>query len=213
IWSKQSPLQRGRLLDRPDENDILEDFAIKAITSQPLDYAASIGSDLTRYASPDAPEHDINERLWRFPRTLADVRPLPQVSDRYNASPPSDLGFTQELVISRGLSGFLHEYQGLIYTWGPLAAILTFLGLIAPLFRPPGQRLRDLGAAGVLLSLSALGLILFRLAVGTYGFRYVIVALPFIGAAGAVGLHALLTRNGRGRSWRRWLPGRSGRTA
>jgi hypothetical protein len=187
VWLERSPVKR---LAAPDEvvGNRLGDIARRALAAQPVDYASSVGRDLLRYfeATPP-PGRDTKARLWLFPRTLDDTRPLHDRVEQYDASLPPPMA-QEGFSIRRPIAEALRAYQRVVYTGGPLAAIAVTLGLAAPLlaWRWPAHRRQ--AAAGAMFALCVVGLLLFRLALGAFGYRYFIVTIPFIGAAGVAGI-------------------------
>lgn len=196
IWFSESPLAEIGGTANPRVDGLLRDFAQRAIAGQPVGYLASVGRDLVRYFEPTPPPLlDSKVSLWLFPRTLDDVRPVHRQVERLEGSPPPGLGFDGRSRIVRPVADGLRFYQLFVYTWGPLVGAAALLGLLgAGLGRRSGGGARALAASGLLFSLAILGLLLARLALGVYGYRYMIVTIPFVGPAAAVGLTILADR-------------------
>jgi hypothetical protein len=172
-------------------NSIVKRFVTAAIAAQPADYAGAVVSDLGRYFSPSAPlEVSIKTRVWTFPRTLKDVRPYAFTVEELDGDPPPSYGFTGRFDIHRPEADLLRAYQLRAYTRGPLLAILIALGLVGGTAGIRSSRSRTAQLA-LVTALIALSFILLRSIAGIYGYRYLLVAIPFAGPAGALGFAAL----------------------
>ncbi|CAN5714576.1 hypothetical protein BH18ACT15_BH18ACT15_09780 [soil metagenome] len=205
IWFSESPLAEIGGTADPRVDGLLRDYALRAIARQPVAYLASVGRDLVRYFEPlPPPVLDSKVSLWLAPRTLDDARPLHRQVERLEASPPPALGFHDRLRIARPAADGLRYYQLIVYTWGPLVAAAALLGLIgAGLGRRSAGGKRALASAGLLCALVVLGLLLARVTLGVYGYRYLIVTIPLVGPAAAMGITIIDSRWSFLRSFRR----------
>ena len=196
IWFSESPLSEVGGTADPRVDGLLSAFAQRAISAQPTGYVASVGRDLLRYLEPTPPPlMDSKVSLWLFPRSLTDARPVHRQVERLNGSPPPGLGFHERWRVVRPLANALRVYQLVVYTWGPLLAAALLAGLLgAALGRRAPRHGPALAGPGLFFSLVILGLLLARLSLGVYGYRYMIVTLPFVGPALVMGITVLRDR-------------------
>jgi hypothetical protein len=201
----RAPQQKGLFtsgldLKEAQENPQLEkrvvSFSRRMISNMPADYAAAVASDFARYfewTSPDSREP--GGARWRFPETIDDVNPHPDVA-RNRGSPPPESGLGDTFLIESEPASFLRAYQGIAWTWGPALVIMVGLGIAGSLLG--GWSTRGLGPVAALFTLSALALMLVPTLITVYHVRYVVPALPLLGVAGALGFTALQKRFGLG---------------
>ncbi|MGH2776078.1 MAG: hypothetical protein ACRDJT_11705, partial [Actinomycetota bacterium] len=115
-------------------------------------------------------------------------------------APPPDSGITSEFTIRRGPAEFLRAYQNVVYTYGPLLALLLIVGLVGGfLARRTEDDERSLGPECLLFSLVAVLFLLGPTMLAVYHFRYVLTAIPLAGVAGALGFTVLRRRFGSAR--------------
>ena len=186
----------------PEGNSKLLRFSRRMILAKPDAYASAVLSDFTRYFEPKDPEtQEPNVKRWRFVRTLDEADPHPFVREKRGA-PPSGSGISAEFTINEDVAAFLRSYQNVVYTFGPLLALLLMAGLAGGLL---ARRLQDegrsLGPECLLFALGALFLLIGPTMLAVYHFRYVLTAIPLAGVAGALGFTVLR---------RRFLPERAG---
>ena len=172
----------------PQANELLLEFSRRMIFDRPLSYARAVTADLLRYFEPSHPsERESYVARWRFPRSLDDAEPNRFIL-RTGGSAPEGLGL-EPFSINRVAATWLRGYQDVFYTPGPVLALLLALGLAGAAFGAGSLR-----AACLLFASTALALLLVPVATTVYHFRYVIPALPVVGAAGALGAAALHRR-------------------
>jgi hypothetical protein len=172
----------------PRANALLLDFSRRMILENPLAYARVVIVDFLRYFESRPPwDQERHALRWRFPRSLEDADPAPFVQRR-GGSAPESMGL-EPFSIDRRPAGWLRSYQNVVYTRGPLLALLLLLGVAGAVFGP-----RSFMPACLLFTLAASVLLFVPVATTVYHFRYVVPALPVAGAAGALGSAALLRR-------------------
>ena len=197
FWALDVPQE---LIDAPDANHIFLSFSRRMILARPLQYANAVGQDFLRFfvaRSPSSQEPYVAR--WRFPRTLADANPHPVVRALGGSAPPRmELA---EFRIAPGPAAALRLYQGVIFTYGPLAGALLVAGLAGSWAMGRRWRNDHQAAACLLFSLLAVVALLAPVMTTVYHYRYVLPALPLLGAAGALGATRLA---------RSWGPGPRG---
>jgi hypothetical protein len=82
----------------------------------------------------------------------------------------------------------LRGYQRVVYVNGPLTAVLLALGLLAWLWR---RGMGDFGPAALLFASSGVLLVVGATMTSMFDYRYLVPAVPLIGAGGALGGAAL----------------------
>ena len=126
FWALDT-LTRSAIRD-PDTNGRLLDFSRRVILNQPLAYAHAVTEDFLRNLTAGPPiAKESGAAKWRFPRRLTDARPHPRVVELGGSAPPQ-MGF-DDFEIRRPLADRLRSYQDVVYTRGPLLALLLLLGL------------------------------------------------------------------------------------
>jgi hypothetical protein len=179
----------------PQGNSKLLRFSRRMILANPDAYAGAVLSDFARYFEPKDPEiQEPNVKRWRFVRTLEEADPHQFVRE-YRGAPPPESGISTEFTINEDLATFLRSYQNVVYTYGPLLALLLIAGLAGGLL---ARRLQDegrsLGPECLLFSLGALFLLIGPTMLAVYHFRYVLAAIPLAGVAGALGFTVMKRR-------------------
>jgi hypothetical protein len=208
----------------PAGNKVLTDFAVKAIEAQPLDYAKTVvkdvllsfgfprigypGSGTTYYYSFH--EHYVGTDAATGkpisllpPKTKAWVPPL---------KVPKNSAYDDWLNYGHQAPGVVHKifaapiavYQRVVFTYGPLLAIIFLVGLgglVSVTARRQGKGVRSVLSARTLRSLrlhwrprgtsmlpwvTAVALLVFPIAIADFDYRYLIPVIPF--AALAAGL-------------------------
>jgi hypothetical protein len=158
-------------------NKLLRDFAVRAVTAQPLGYLGAIADGLRRSVdwnrSPYPGAYTYNH--YKFPYHSQHVPAshswIPHGTAAHDAhvygrASPSRLVKPWALLIRR--------YQRYIFTYGPLFGALMLAGLIGV-----GRRWRTLGGAGLLPTAAAVVLLLFPIAAADFDYRYLVPVLPF----------------------------------
>jgi hypothetical protein len=197
IWGLEPELTGfdvRKLFHRPGANARLQEFSLAAIRGQPFDYGVAVAQDTWRFFSPQPAEtKEPNVRTWRFPRELADADPHPFVV-RNRGSAPEDMGFAP-FEINRPLATFLRSYQSVVYASGGALIVLLVLGVAGAIVGPPGAHThRGMRAEGFLFLAAALALLLGAVMTTVYHFRYVLPAVPLLGASAAIGATAVALR-------------------
>ncbi len=177
----------------PNANAKLLQFSKSAIFGQPLDYVRVVVADFVRFLEATSPtDQEPYAKRWRFPRSLDDADPHPFVVKRKGSAPPN-LGF-EKFRIDRTRAEQLRTYQGILYTRGPILALLFVLGLIGAIVGLKVAEGRNLRAESILFVGSGLILLIVPVMTTVYHFRYVIPVLPVLGPAGALGATVISRR-------------------
>ncbi|MEW9547057.1 hypothetical protein [Nonomuraea sp. NPDC050783] len=203
IWAKDAPIVRlPGITFTKETDDLAARFATRAITSQPLDYAASVLAELGRtfrWDRPVYPDHEIYG-YYEFPVTP------PDPPGRY----PAQVGAEYAKLYERGAigteivepyAGWLRAYQSMARLPGPL--------LLAALLVPPVAAVRRRLAARRLTGVphwavpwaAAVVLLLTPAAAAEFDYRYVLPAVPLACLAAALGIRPDL-REGLGKQER-----------
>lgn len=189
----------NRVREDPEGNSKLLRFSRRMILAQPMAYAGAVVSDFGRFFEPTDPEEqEPNVKRWRFVRTIEEADPH-QIVLTNEGAPPPDSGMDAEFTIQRVPADFLRAYQNVVYTYGPLLALLLIVGLAGGLLaRRSDDGERSLGPECLLFSLVAILLLVGPTMLAVYHFRYVLTAIPLAGVAGALGFTVLKRRFGVG---------------
>jgi hypothetical protein len=185
IWTTESPLDRFPPSKfSPVPNQLAENFAIRAIKAQPLDYAKAVFRDTWRVFGwkrvifPNAPTY--NEYLFGY-RSLpipewdqADLGPYGSYSAAYVHGNP----LTQ--VVSP-FANLIRGYQRYVWLPGTVYGLILLAGL-------GGMVLawRRFGGEALLPWTISLALIVIPAATAEWDYRYVLVAVPFACLAAAM---------------------------
>jgi hypothetical protein len=164
----------------PSYNDLAESFSRRMIRAKPGSFAGAVVSDVGEFFTPEPAEE--SDR-WLVPRTLSarDERRVPAGIDaRFRMRPQA--------------AHALHTWQKAVWLHGPLLALLLLLGFAGAIAGWSRARPRLFGAESLLFTAAAFGLLLFPTIFAVYHFRYYVPAIPFAGAAGAVGAATLYAR-------------------
>jgi Dolichyl-phosphate-mannose-protein mannosyltransferase len=161
----------------PSNNKLLRDFAIRAITAQPLGYAGAIADGLKLAVQPERVPYPgtYTYNHYKFPYRAQHV----PASHSWipGATAAQDVkaygGVTHTRVI-RPYSSAMRLWQRYIFTYGPLFGALLLAGLAGL-----ARRWRTLGGAGLLPMATAVVLLLFPLAAADFDYRYLLPMLPF----------------------------------
>jgi hypothetical protein len=185
IWTTESPLDRFPPSKfSPVPNQLAENFAIRAITAQPLDYATAVFHDTWRVFGwkrvifPDAPTYDeyiFGYRSLPIPAWVqTDVGPYDSSAAAYVHGNP----LTQ--VVSP-FADIIRGYQRYVWLPGTVYGLILLAGL-------GGMALawRRFGGEALLPWTTSLALIVIPAATAEFDYRYVLVAVPFACLAGVV---------------------------
>ncbi|WP_433437849.1 hypothetical protein [Nonomuraea sp. CA-141351] len=200
IWAKDSPLVRlPGITFTKETDDLAGRFATQAITSQPLDYAASVLTELGRtftWGRPVYPDPEVYG-YYQFPVTE------PGPPGRYPAQVGADYAKLYEqgaigTKIVEPFAGWLRAYQSV--------ARLPGLVLLGALLVPPvaafarrrrGRRLAGPPAWLVPWS-AAVVLLVTPAAVAEFDYRYVLPAVPLACLAAALSIKPDVLRQSGG---------------
>ena len=185
IWTSSSPLDRFPPSKfSPVPNQLAENFAIRAIEAQPLDYAKAVLSDTwrafgwKRVVFPDAPTYD--EYIFGY-RSL----PIPAWDDAklgpyrsYAAAYVHGNPLTQ---VVAPFANVMRLYEHHVYLPGTVYGLILLAGL-------GGMVLawRRFGGEALLPWTISLALIVIPAATAEFDYRYVLVAVPFACLAAAL---------------------------
>ena len=185
IWTTESPLDRFPPSKfSPVPNQLAENFAIRAIEAQPLDYAKAVFEDTWRVFGwkrvifPNAPTYD--EYIFGY-RSLpiptwdqADLGPYGSYAAAYVHGNP----LTQ---VVAPFANVIRGYQRYVWLPGTVYGLILLAGL-------GGMVLawRRLGGEALLPWTISLALIVIPAATAEFDYRYVLVAVPFACLAAAM---------------------------
>jgi hypothetical protein len=192
-WSPRSPFYHVKVpasMRTPRapwraRSEIAGDFAKRVIEHQPLTYAETVASDFLRGFWPTrTTEHgEVPVQRWMFKLHYPIYGSSLAVMRKYGEHP----------AVTHGLAVFLHDYQGVGYTPGPLLAIVLVLGILGAVGVGRARR-SGLRCASLMFSGSALIVLVTAVGVNQFSWRYQLPALVLLPAAGALGATALLGR-------------------
>jgi hypothetical protein len=199
IWAKDAPLVlRPGITFSKENDDLAVRFAMLAIVTQPLDYAASVLEELGRsftWGRPIYPDAEIYG-YYQFPATA------PGPPGRY----PAQVGAEYAKLYEQGaigteivepFAGWLRAYQSMVRLPGPvLLGILLVPPVAAIARRREGRRLAA-GPAWLVPWSVAVALLITPAAAAEFDYRYVLPAVPLACLAAAQSLGpGLLRRSG-----------------
>ena len=183
----------ARAIKDPDTNRQLMGFSKRVILNQPLAYAHAVTDDFLRNFAAGPPiSKESGAAKWRFPGRLTDARPHPRVVKLGGSAPPQ-MGF-DDFEIRRPFADRLRSYQDVVYTRGPLLALLLLLGLAGVVLGSRRGAETNLRAESFLFTSGAIVLLLVPVMVTVYHFRYSLPSLPLAGTAAGLGVTCLLGR-------------------
>jgi hypothetical protein len=196
IWTAVSPLDRFPPPKfSPTVNKLAEEFAIRAIEAQPLDYARTVWDDSARSfdwnreAFPNGQTYD--EYLFGY-HSVA----LPGVPFRGYSSPEAYYARgNPNTVVVNPFASLLRVYQRYVWLPGTLYGLILLAGLFGIVLRwrsvplTQGRRAgRDarVGRDALLPWLCSVALIVAPAATAEFDYRYVTTAVPFACLAAAM---------------------------
>jgi len=192
-WSARSPFYHLKVpvsMRTPGEpwrarSDIAGDFAKRVIEHQPLTYAETVASDFLRGFWPTrTTEHgEVPVQRWMFKLHYPVYGSSLAVLRKYGEHP----------AVTHDLAVFLHDYQRVGYTPGPLLAIALAAGLLGAAGVGRARR-SGLQCACLLFSGAALIVLVTAVGVNQFSWRYQLPGLVLLPAAGALGATALMGR-------------------
>jgi hypothetical protein len=178
IWTSASPLDRFPPSKfSPLPNQLAEDFAIRAIEAQPLDYAKTIWHDtwmafgFTRHVFPNAATY--NEYLFL-------KHPLPIASynkahlGRYGSYAAAYVQGNPYTQVVEPFAGIMRAYERHVYLPGTLYGLILLGGLAGMVLawrRVGGEALLPWGLSAAMIVIPA--------ATAEFDYRYVLPAVPF----------------------------------
>jgi 4-amino-4-deoxy-L-arabinose transferase-like glycosyltransferase len=186
IWTQASPLNRFPAPKfSPLPNQLAEQFAVKAIESQPLDYARTAFDDTARVFAwprtvfPNPATYD--EYLFGYDSVVV---PNDHAADGYPSSAQAYLqGGSPVTKIVNPFAAIIRFYQRYVWLPGTVYGLILLIGLFG-LVR--GLFTRKAGAEAWLPWLCSVALIVVPAATAEFDYRYVTTAVPFACLAAAI---------------------------
>ena len=202
IWRSTAvtPLDRIAGTDfTPQKNKLGEDFAIRAIEAQPLDYAKAVADDTLRV-------FDWKRQVFPNPQTydeyefLAAPTPIPSWDDgrigRYNSNTAAYAQANPLTQVVNPFAVIIRDYQKYVWLPGTIYGLILLTGLAGI-----AAAWRRLGGEALLPWAISLALVVVPAATAEFDYRYVLPAVPFAclaavmafspGTAGRAGLGRL----------------------
>jgi len=181
----------------PANNTILTDFAIHAIEAQPLDYAKTVffntmmSFGFPRIGYPSVDTANYYSFHLHYKTSTYDLLPP---NDHNWVLPEKDTAYADWLsyghqapgVVDRVFAVPIVLYQRVVFTYGPLLALIFLVGLGGVIgVRRQGRRVRSLRlhwsrrGTTMLPWLSAVALLVAPIAVADFDYRYLLPVIPF----------------------------------
>jgi hypothetical protein len=169
-----------------DRGQVINDFAVRAIRHQPLDYLRAVASDFAWgfiWTKANKPGNPAPVERWQFqvgfPTFFDDT---PGFLRQYGNEGPS---------VNRGLARFLRTYQLTVgYTRGTVVLGALIVGLLGAIGVGRARR-SGLQAACLMWTLVPVGLLLVPAAMFEFTWRYQLPGIVLLPVAGALGLTAM----------------------
>jgi hypothetical protein len=172
----------------PANNSRALEFSRRMIAAKPTAYLGAVMADFAEYLGATPPfEREPGALKWLFKDALK--------KERQVLAPATDIALTFD--VDPGIASFLGRYQRVAWLYGPALGAYLLLGILGGVLGWKSNGEGSPAPEALLLTLAAIGVLLFPPVFAVYHVRYVLPGLPFIGAAGAVGATALLHRFGR----------------
>jgi len=178
IWAAASPLNRYTAPKfSPVPNKLAENFAIRAIEAQPLDYARAVFDDTwrvfawDRHIFPNAQTYDEYEFLATAP-------PIPTWDDahlgRYDSYAAAYVQGNPNTLVVNPYAAIIRYYQEYVWLPGTIYGLILLIGLggIAAAWR-------RLGGEALLPWAVSMALIVIPAATAEFDYRYLLPAVPF----------------------------------
>ena len=184
IWTQASPLDRfppSKFAPLP--NKLAEEFAVKAIEAQPLDYARTVFDDTWRvFAWP----RTVFPNAATYDQYLFGYSSVPvaggHAADGYPSSAQAYLAGGSPLTqVVDPFAGLIRVYQRYVYLPGTLYGVILLVGLFGIV-----RRWRRAGRDALLPWLCSVALIVAPAATAEFDYRYVTTAVPFACLAAAM---------------------------
>ena len=187
---------------------LLKDFSKRVILHQPGTYLGVVLGDFLHYFAPIRTTRRWDDPIeaYRFQEHLPPPRPPGSYHQAFVLLLPSSLQeFLREAVPFRqhkpfataqpaaGIARVLRLYQDVATTPGPLLALMCVLGVLGVVGTRRSGR-RSLRAESLVLAVSGLALLITPIATVIFDYRFMVPALPLLGAAGVIGATSLHRR-------------------
>jgi hypothetical protein len=197
LWGKRSPIA-----GLPRRDPRIGAFARQVIRDRPLDYAGVIAGGVLHYFEPghriganDYPvgpwQFPADPRVWAYPGYRGPIRAgNPDRAGDHPITEPNRFvaNFAGTPRFDLAAARFMHDYQRVGYTWGPLLAMCLLLVVAALIARRGAPRLR-LDAA--LLAAMTLVALTVPQALSVFSYRYGLIAALLLPGAAALAVTAL----------------------
>jgi len=185
IWRAYSPLVRASSDPfNPVTNKLAEKFAIRAIESQPLDYARAVFDDTwkafgwPRTPYPDAATYD--EYLFGYSSVAVPAYATPSIHGYRSYEAYYVRGNPSTQVVSP-YAGIIRDYQRYVWLPGTVYGLILLIGLAGLVLT-----WRDRGRYALLPWGVSLGMIVVPAATAGFDYRYVLPAVPLACLAAAI---------------------------
>jgi hypothetical protein len=184
IWQTASPLNRFPAPKfSPTVNKLAEQFAIKAVEAQPLDYARAVWDDTVR-------SFDWNRQVFPNGQTydeyLFGYHSLAIPGSRFRGYPSAEAYYVRgnpDTAVVNPYAELIRVYQRYVWLPGTLYGVILLIGLAGVVLR-----WRRAGRDALLPWLSSVVLIVAPAATAEFDYRYVTTAVPFACLAAAMAL-------------------------
>jgi hypothetical protein len=198
LWGGKSPIHGLPPSDAPR----IRDFALRVIRQRPLHYAGVVGGGVLHFFEPghriganDYPvsawQFPADPRRWGYPGYRGPIRAGNPTRRRHHAITEPNVYVARMAgtpQLDAGVSRFLHGYQRIAYTWGPLLAACVLLAVVALAARRGAWRLRLDAAFLAGLVLAAL---VVSQALSVFSYRYGLIAALLLPVSAALAWTAL----------------------
>ena len=178
IWTTQSPLDRYKPSKfTPEPNQLAEDFAIRAIEAQPLDYAKAVAADTwrafgwKRVVFPNAPTYD--EYLFGYHSLSVPNWDGASLGGYHSFAAAYVQGNPLTQVVAP-FANVIRVYQRYVYLPGTGYGLILLIGLGGLVLA-----WRRLGGEALLPWTISLALVVIPAATAEFDYRYVLPAVPF----------------------------------
>jgi len=185
-------------------NQMLRDFAIRAVEAQPLAYAHAIVHGLVLAVEPTRHPYPSKGTVYEYYFHRAPQK-VPNHSWIPGATAPQDIRAYGHVSISRVVEPFafaIAAYERVFYLYGPLFGLIMILGLggIVRITRRPGQGLgieRRRDGPSMMPWVAAVALLVVPIAIADFDYRYLLPVVPFACLAAGLAFAAPAIRPGR----------------
>jgi hypothetical protein len=185
IWTAQSPLDRFPPSKfSPVPNSLAENFAIRAVEAQPLDYARAVFDDTwrvfawKRYVFPNAQTYD--EYVFGYAGT-----PIPSWDrahlGKYHSYAAAYVQGNPNTQVVEPFAALIRDYQRYVWLPGTVYGLILLAGLGGIVLA-----WRRIGGEALLPWTISLALIVIPAATAEFDYRYVLTAAPFGCLAAAI---------------------------